>query len=112
MMLTAAMGIACIPRTQEMMEIDVKASAEFETFGSWFIQDIDRIAPGLEEMYDFVLQNFEGEQRVRLREFINRALREASDDELERLWNSVDSDVYFPTPQNLRAMLTGARDRL
>lgn len=91
----------------------MKPSLEFQKFGRWFIQDIDWIAPTLDEMYDFVLKHFKGEERVRLRDFIDRALQDGvSDDVLERLWESVDSDIYFPTAKDLRAMLTGARDRL
>lgn len=91
----------------------MQPSPEFQKFGHWFIQDIDRIAPTLEEMYEFVLDPFKGEERVRLREFIDRALHQGvSDDDLQRLWDSVDADVYFPTVQDLRAMLKGARGRL
>ncbi len=107
------MDFAFIPHTLEMMEIDVQPSPEFKKFGQWFLQDIDRIAPTLEEMYEFVLEPFKGEERVRLREFIDRALQEGvSDEELERLWNSVDADIYFHTAKGLRTMLEGARDRL
>jgi hypothetical protein len=64
-------------------------------------------------MYDFVLSDLIGEERARLREFIDRALQDdVPDDELMRLWDSVDSDIYFPTVQNLRGLLRGARDRL
>lgn len=94
------------------MAIDVQASPEFLKFGRWFIQDIDRIAPTLDGMYEFVLKHFRGEERVRLREFIDRALREASDETLERLWTETDADIYFPTAQDMRTFLTGARDRL
>ncbi|MCC0805973.1 hypothetical protein FPV16_07015 [Methylobacterium sp. W2] len=90
----------------------MQASPEFLTLGRWCIQDIDRIAPTLEEMYDFVLKDFKGDERVRLRQFIDRALREASDETLQRLWNETDADIYFPTAQDLRAFLIGARDRL
>lgn len=91
----------------------MQASPEFHKFGRWFIQDIDRIAPTLEEMYDFVLKQFVGEERARLREFIDRALQDdVPDDELMRLWDSIDSDIYFPTVQDLRGLLRGARDRL
>ncbi|MFK5600288.1 hypothetical protein ACFZ8E_25305 [Methylobacterium sp. HMF5984] len=90
----------------------MRAAPEFLTFARWYIQDIDRIAPTLEEMYDFGLRRFRGEERVRLRQFIDRAVREASDATLERLWNETDADIYFPTVQDLRAFLAGARDRL
>lgn len=90
----------------------MQASPEFLIFARWYIQDIDRIAPTLEEMYDFGLKDFHGEERVRLRQFIDRALREASDAMLERLWTRTEADIYFPTAQDLRTFLAGARDRL
>lgn len=90
----------------------MQASPEFLTFARWYIQDIDRIAPTLEEMYDFGLKEFHGEERGRLRHFIDRALREADDATLQRLWTETDADIYFPTAQDLRAFLAGARDRL
>ena len=90
----------------------MQASPEFLTFGRWHIQDIDRIAPTLEDIYDFGLGHFHGEERVRLRQFIDRAVREASDATLERLWRATDADIYFFTAQDLRTYLTGARDRL
>ena len=90
----------------------MQASPEFLTFARWYIQDIDRIAPTLEEMYDFGLRNFHGEERVRLRQFLDRALREADDATLERLWTKTDADIYFFTAQDLRAFLAGARDRI
>ena len=90
----------------------MQASPEFLTFARWYIQDIDRIAPTLDEMYDFGLRDFHGEERVRLRQFIDRALREASDASLERLWKETDADIYFFTAQGLRAFLAGARDRI
>jgi hypothetical protein len=95
------------------MGANMQPSPEFHEFGRWFIQDIDWIAPTLDEMYDFVLGPFEGAERVRLREFIDGALHESvTDDELQRLWDAVDADIYFPTVEDLRAMLKGARDRL
>ncbi|MCJ2078717.1 hypothetical protein MKK68_24245 [Methylobacterium sp. E-016] len=90
----------------------MQAAPEFLIFARWYIQDIDRIAPTLEELYDFGLRRFRGEERVRLRQFIDRAVREASDATLERLWNETDADIYFPTVQDLRAFLAGAGDRL
>lgn len=90
----------------------MQASPEFLIFARWYIQDIDRIAPTLEEMYDFGLRGFQGEERVRLRDFIDRVVREASDATLERLWRETDADIYFFTAQDLRVFLAGARDRL
>lgn len=90
----------------------MQASPEFLKFGRWFLQDIDRIAPTLDGMYNFVLNHFRGEERVRLRQFIDRVLREASDETLDRLWNETDADIYFPTARDMREFLTGARDRL
>ncbi|MGU3538834.1 hypothetical protein [Methylobacterium sp. A54F] len=90
----------------------MEPSPEFEEFGRRFIQDLDTVASNDEEIYNFVLKHFRGEERVRLRDFIDHALREASDSELLQLWGSVDADIYFPTAADLRAMLTGARDRL
>ena len=90
----------------------MQASPEFLTFGRWFIQDIDRIAPTLDEIYDFALGHFHGEERVRLQQFIDQALREASDEMLEQLWNKTEANIYFHTAQDLRGFLTGARDRL
>ena len=90
----------------------MRASPEFLKFGRWFMQDIGGGAPTLDEMYDFVLNLFRGEERVRLRQFIDRALREASDASLERLWKETDADIYFFTAQCLRAFLAGARDRI
>lgn len=96
-----------------MMEIEMNASPEFHKFGRWFLQDIDRIAPTQEQLYDFVLKPFKGEERVRLRSFIDRALdRSVSDGELIQLWQSTDADIYFHTADGLRTMLRGARDRL
>ena len=90
----------------------MQASPEFLAFGRWFMLDIGGGAPTLDEMYDFVLNLFRGEERVRLRQFIVRALLEASDETLKQLWKETDADIYFPTAQDLRAFLTSARDRL
>ncbi|TXN02987.1 hypothetical protein FV222_08970 [Methylobacterium sp. WL103] len=89
----------------------MQASLEFLTFGRWFIPDLDHDAPTLDEKYAFVLNLFRSEERVRLRQFLDRALREASDATLERLWKETDADIYFFTAQDLRAFLAGARDR-
>lgn len=90
----------------------MKPSPEFEKFGRYFIQDIDQLTSTADEFYDFSLHHFKGEERVRLGAFIDRALETASDDELRRLWDAADSDIYFHTPQDLRDFLKGARDRL
>ena len=91
----------------------MEPSPEFEEFGGRFIQDLDLVASNDGEIYDFVLKPFRGEGRVRLRQFIDRALQETvSDKDLQRLWESVDADINFPTANDLRAMLKGARDRL
>ncbi len=90
----------------------MQASPEFLKFGRWFILDSDHDAPTLDQRYDFVLNLFRGEERIRLHQFIDRALREASDATLERLWKETDADIYFPTAQDLRAFLAGARDRI
>ncbi len=78
-------GSASIPPIRATTEIDMRASPEFLKFGRWFMQDIGGGAPTLDEMYDFVLNLFRGEERVRLRQFIDRALREASDETLKGL---------------------------
>ena len=90
----------------------MQASTEFLTFGRWFIPDLDHDAPTLDEKYDFVLNLFRVEERGRLRQFLDRALREADDATLQRLWTETDADIYFFTAQDLRAFLAGARDRL
>ena len=63
-------------------------------------------------MYNFVLMIFKAEERTNLGQFIDQALDKCHDDNLMRLWDSVDSDIYFPTAKDLRAMLMGARERL
>lgn len=90
----------------------MKTSSEFTKFGKYFIQDIElMLLPG-EEIFDFPLKIFKGNDRILLQKFIDKALQECSDAELMQLWNSVDSDIYFPTAKDLRAMLMGARERL
>ena len=95
------------------METEVDASPEFLKFGRWFLQDIDRIASTQEQRYDFVLKPFEGEEHVRRRNVIERALHgSVSDGELQQLWRSTEADIHFHTAEGLRTMLLGARDRL
>lgn len=86
---------------------------EFETFSGRFFQDIDAEVSNEDEMYAFVLSPFKGEERVRLRTFLDAITRDSvSDAELQTLWRSSPADVVFHDSAYLRAMLRGARDRL
>lgn len=82
-------------------------------FGKYFIQDIDLINPTFNGFLNFVLRRFKGDDRTRLRVFLDDVTQESvSDDELQRLWNATQADIYFRTGADLRAMLKTARDRL
>lgn len=59
----------------------MKASSEFAKFGKYFIQDIELMLLSEEEIFDFPLKIFKGNDRILLRNFIDRALRECSDAE-------------------------------
>lgn len=88
-------------------------SAEFHRFGLQFIQDIELMGNSLEELLHNVLSPFRGEERTRLRAFLDEATKDnVSDEDLQKLWNSTPSDVYFRDTSELRAMLKTARDRL
>ena len=88
-------------------------SSEFKKFALQFIQDLDRFAANEEEMYAFVLEPFQGEERFRLREFIDRLMKDSiSDGELQKIWYTSDADVVFADGAALRLVLKGARNRL
>lgn len=52
------------------MRTDMKASSEFAKFGKYFIQDIElMLLPG-EEVFDFPLKIFKGNDRILLRNLL------------------------------------------
>lgn len=88
-------------------------SKEFYTFGMQFIQSRDLMSGTLDDLMRHVLTPFKGEERVRLRDFIDEVLRDTvSDEELRDLWDSTPTNFFFRYAHELRAMLREARDRL
>ncbi|MER2267015.1 hypothetical protein [Methylobacterium oxalidis] len=89
------------------------SSPEFEKFTRHFIQDLDIVAKSEEDMYAFVLGFIQGEERVRLRAFLDAVTQDSvSDMELQELWWASEAEVTFGESAHLRAMLKEARDRL
>ncbi|WP_342149506.1 hypothetical protein [Methylorubrum sp. SB2] len=63
--------------------------------------------------FSLYLGDFRGDDRIRLKAFLNDIVQETvSDQELDKLWRSVNDEIYFPEGGHLRAMLKDARDRL
>lgn len=92
---------------------DMNVPSEFKKFGLQFIQDLHLRGDTFDELIHNVLKPFKGEERERLRMFLNELLdARVPDAELQRLWNATPSDVDFRDAGDLRTVLRAARDRL
>ena len=88
----------------------LEPTPEFYRFGLGFYQDLDRTGKTEDEVRAIVLDPFTGQDRIRLRDFLDKITRDAvSDADLLRLWNATPAD-YRVSDQ--RVMFRQARDRL
>ena len=90
----------------------LEPTPEFYQFGLGFHQDLDVRGKTEDEIWAIVLDPFTGQDRIRLREFLDRITRDdVFDAELLRLWNATPADDWF-SDGGLRIILKQARDRL
>ena len=90
----------------------LEPTPEFDWLGLGFYQDLDTRGKTEDEVWAIVLDPFTGQDRIRLREFLDRITQDAVPDaELHRLWNATPADWRFPDG-GLRIILKQARDRL
>ena len=88
----------------------LEPTPEFYRFGLGFYQDLDRTGKTEDEVRAIVLDPFTDQDRIRLREFLDRITQDAVPDaDLLRLWNATPPDCWV---RDLRVMLRQAHDRL
>ena len=87
----------------------LEPTPEFYQFGLGFHQDLDVRGKTEDEIWAIVLDPFTGQDRIRLREFLDRITRDdVFDAELLRLWNATPTDDWF-SDGGLRIILKQAR---
>jgi len=78
-----------------------------------FIQDLHLLGNSIEEIIDRITKDYDGAKRAKLRKFIEKVLESnLTHEELGRLWEATDSDIYFHSAEEFKDFLRTTRDRL
>jgi hypothetical protein len=86
---------------------------EFEYLATCFYQGSDREHPTVEEWIGSTVRNFLSvEERRVVKQFLDDLLSGShTDDELKRIWESLDSDYWIESGAGVRTFLTAIRDK-
>ena len=78
-----------------------------------FIQNLHLFGNSIEKIIDRITKDYDETKRAKLRKFIEKVLEsKLTHEELGRLWEATDSDIYFRSAKGFKDFLRTTRDRL